>query len=172
MTIGDLGESTARGRGAVAGDDGEVGGGEVEGEEVFGADPADGDVFVGLRCGAAGGEAADKRKHLDDDAAVVVDEGQEGVADDDLATEFLAQLAGEGGFGRLTGFNLAAGKLPFQGEVFLGRALGDEDLAGPVFEDGADDGERGRLGGIHESDEVHECCDRLQLFTRRRVFRT
>ena len=134
------------GVGAVAGDDGPIGGGEVEGDEFFGLHPADLDVFEGGGGGAVGSEVADERKHLDHDARVVVEEGLKGAGDDGGAAEFFGEFAEEGGGVGFAGLDLAAGKFPFETEVFVGGALGDEDAAGTVFEHGADDGDGRRSG--------------------------
>ena len=95
------------------GHDREVGGGEVEAREFGGLHPAEFGVFVRVGSGARGREAANERKHLDDDGAVVVREAREGAEDGDFATKLLAELADEGGFGGLAGLDLAAGEFPF-----------------------------------------------------------
>ena len=97
----------------------------------------------------AGNEAADERKHLDDDARVVMAKRLKGARDLDGAAEFLGELANERGGGRFARLDLAAGKFPFEAEVFVGGALSDEDAAGAVLEHGADDGDRRRRGGSH-----------------------
>ena len=108
--------------------------------KLRGLHPAECDVLVRVRGGTRRGEAADKRKHCNDDVAVVVREAREGAKNGDFATEFFAELAGESGFGGLAGLDLAAGKFPFEREVFVRRALRDEHAAGGVLDDGADDG--------------------------------
>ncbi len=133
--------------GAVAGDDGPVGGGEVEGGEFAGRDPAEREVLEGGGRGAAGREAADEGKHFYNDARVIVEERFEGARDRDGAAEFFGELAVEGGGGGLAGLDFAAGEFPEQAEVFVGGALGDENAAGVVFEDGADYGDRRAVGG-------------------------
>lgn len=133
MILGDRLEAITR-------DDGKIGGGESEGEEIGRGDPAEGDVLVRLRRGRVGREAADEGKHLDDDGAVVVREAREGADDLGGAAEFLAEFAEECGLGGLTGLNLAAGKFPFQREVLVRGALGDEHAATSVLDDGGDDG--------------------------------
>ena len=104
-------------------------------------------MLEGGRCGAAGREVADEGKHLDDDAGVIVEKRLEGAGDRDGTTEFLGELAVEGGGGGFAGFDFAAGKFPEQAEVFVRGALSDKDAAGGVFEHGADDGNRRAVGG-------------------------
>ena len=133
--------------GAVAGDDGPIGGGEIEGGELAEGDPAEGEMLEGGWGGTAGGEAADERKHLDDDAGVVVEERLEWAGDRDGAAEFFGELAEQGGGGGFGGFDFAAGEFPEETEVFVGRALGDEDAAGAVFDDGAHNRDRRAVGG-------------------------
>lgn len=133
--------------GAVAGDDGPIGGGEVEGGERAGCYPAERKVLEGGGGRATGSEAADERKHLDDDAGVVVEERFERAGDRDGAAEFFGEFAVKGGGGGFGGFDFAAGKFPKKSEVFVGRALGDENAAGAVFDDRAHDGDRRAVGG-------------------------
>ena len=57
--------------------------------------------------------------HGDDDVAVIVDEAREGAEQVDFVAEFLAEFARERGGGRFAGFDLTAGKLPFQREVLV-----------------------------------------------------
>lgn len=128
------------GSGAVAGDDGKVRGGEVEREEVGGPHPTEREVFMRVRGRAGGSEAADKREQFDPPVAVVVDDGGEGADDVGVAAEFLVEFAAQCGLRRLAGLELAAGEFPFEGEVFVRGALGDEDAAGGVFDDGTGDG--------------------------------
>lgn len=104
-------------------------------------------MLVGVRRRRVGGEAADERKHLDHDGAVVVDEVGQGAGDGDGAAQFLVDLADEGGGGEFAGFDFAAGEFPLEREVFVRGALGDEDSAGGIFEDGTDNGNR--FGGNH-----------------------
>jgi hypothetical protein len=73
------------GIGAVAGDDGPVGGGEVEGGQLAEGDPAEREMLEGGGGRATGRKAADERKHLDDDAGVVVEERLERAGDRDGA---------------------------------------------------------------------------------------
>lgn len=67
--------------------------------------------------------------------------------DDDGATQFLVEFTQERGGGCFAGFDLSSGKLPLESEVFIGGALGDENTAGLVLDNGADDGNRS--GGRH-----------------------
>ncbi len=127
------------GSGDVAGDDGKVRGGEVEREEVGRPHPTEREVFMRVRGGAGGSEAADKREQFDPQVAVVVEDGREGADDGGVAAEFLAEFAAQGGFRGLAGFDFAAGEFPLEREVFVRRALGDEDGAGGVFDDGTGD---------------------------------
>ena len=92
---------------------------------------------------AGGREAADEGKHFDDDVAVVVGEAREGTDDEDVAAEFFAEFADERVIGRLAGLDFAAGEFPFQREVLVRGALGDEHATSGVLEDGADDGDGG-----------------------------
>ena len=128
-------------------DDGQVGGGEIESREVGGCHPANGDVFVRLGWSAAWREVGDKGNHRNDDGAVVVREARQGAREDEVAAEFLADFAEERGLRCLTGFDLAAGKFPLEGEVLVRGSLGDEHAAGIVLDDGADDGNRGGSHG-------------------------
>jgi hypothetical protein len=43
-----------------------------------------------------------------------------------LDAQFLVQFADEARLGRLSGFDLAARKFPKSGQLFSGRALGDQ----------------------------------------------
>ena len=127
------------GSGDVVRDDGKVRGGEVEREEVGRPHPTEREVFMRVRGGAGGSEAADKREQFDPQVAVVVEDGREGADDGGVAAEFLAEFAAQGGFRGLAGFDFAAGEFPLEREVFVRRALGDEDGAGGVFDDGTGD---------------------------------
>ncbi len=118
-----------------------IGGREVECGKLVRLHPAEGEVFEGAGWRAVGSEAANKGKHFDDDGWVGVLKRREGADDRGVATEFLVEFAEEGVGGRLPGLDFAAGKFPFEGEVFVRGALGDEDAAGGVFDDGAGDGE-------------------------------
>ena len=79
--------------------------------------------------------------------------------DEDLAAEFLAEFADERRFREFAGLDFTAGKLPFQGEVLVSWALGDEHTAAGVLQDGTDDGEGrkrwhgGQTGGWGRGDE-------------------
>ena len=133
--------------GAVAGDDGPVGGGEVEGREFAGRDPAEREVLKGGRGGTAGREVADEGKHFDNDAGVIVEERLERARDRDGAAEFFGEFAVKSGGGSFGGFDFAAGEFPKEAQVFVGGALSDEDAAGGVFDDRANDGDWGAVGG-------------------------
>lgn len=88
---------TVEGSGPIAGDDGQIGGGEIEGKQFGGPDPTQGDVLVRMRRGTRGCEAADERKHFDAHIAVVVGEHGKGARDEGVASELFAELAQEGG---------------------------------------------------------------------------
>jgi hypothetical protein len=111
-------------------------------------------VFVGVGSGAVGREPADKGKQFDVHVAVVVDEAREGANDEGVAVEFLAEFAEQSGFRRLAGLELAAGEFPFEREVFVRGALGDEDATCGVFDDGT--GDRQRRFDHHGADERGE----------------
>lgn len=124
---------------AIARDDGKIGGGEVEAGETGGRHPAKGDMLVRVGRGAAGRKAADEGKHLDDNVAVIVGEARQRADDGDIAAEFLTEFAGECGLGGFARLDLAAGKFPLEREVLVGGTLGEENPAGGVLQDGADD---------------------------------
>lgn len=129
----------------VRGHYGKISGGEVVGEQVGGADPREGDVFVRVRRGRTGGERAHERDHLNDDGAVVVDEAGEGARDDHGAAELFLDFPHDGVRGDFAGLDFATGEFPFQREKLVRRALGEQHAA-LVFDQGADDG-NGRRGG-------------------------
>ncbi len=79
--------------------------------------------------------------------AVVVREDGQGARDDGVASELFAELTQEGGGRSFAGVDLAAGEFPFETEMFVRGALGHEDQAGRIFEDGAGDGDG--WGGGH-----------------------
>lgn len=116
--------------GTIAGDDGQIGGGEIERKQFGRRHPTQGDVLVGMRRGTRGCEVTDERKHFDPHIAVVVSEDGKGARDDCLAAELFAELAKEGGGRSFAGVDLAAGEFPFEAEVFVRGALGHEDQAG------------------------------------------
>ena len=122
-------------------DDRDIGFGEVEGGQFDRGDPAKGDVF----CRGEGldwrEQAGDVGNHFNVHRRVGEGAAREGVEELDAAAEFFLELAMEGGLGGFTGLKFAAGELPFESEVFVRRALGDEDAAGGVFDQGADDGD-------------------------------
>jgi len=126
----------------IAGHDRKIGGGQIEGGigEFRAINPAEGNMFVRVRRGTPKGEAADERSHIDHDRGVVVRETREGADEGDVAAEFFAQLAEEGGLRGLAGLDLAAGKFPLEGKVLVSGSLGDQHATGGVLDDGADDG--------------------------------
>jgi hypothetical protein len=71
-------------------------------------------------------------------------EGGEGTNDTDVAPEFLADLADDGGGRILARLNLAAREFPFKGQEFVGWTLRDEDAA-VLFDHSTDNG-NGRRG--------------------------
>ena len=79
----------------VGSDDREVGRCEIEGGQLRGINPTQCDVFVGVRSGAVRSQAADKRKHLDQDGRIVVDKRGQRADDFDHAAEFLVEFAEE-----------------------------------------------------------------------------
>lgn len=83
-------------------------------------------------------QGADEGRHFDDDLPIVVREAGEGAEDDDVAAEFFVNLPDEGGFGGFIGLDFSAREFPFQRQVFVRGALRDQDAAGGVFQDGAD----------------------------------
>jgi len=104
-------------------------------------------VFERRGRGAARCELADERKHLDDHARVIVEERLECALDDHGAAEFLGEFAQQRAAGSFARLDFAAGKFPCEPEVFIGGPLGNQDAAGGVLNDGADDGNRS--GGGH-----------------------
>jgi hypothetical protein len=128
----------------VRGEEGEVGGGEGVGGEIGPGGPGEVGVFEGLGRWGIGGEAADEGGHADGDPGVGVEDVGEGFEDFDLAAEFFLKFAVEGGGGGFAGVDFTAGEFPEAGEVFAGRAAGDEELGlGGVPDEGADDGGEG-----------------------------
>jgi len=97
-------------------------------------------MFVRMGCGTVRGEPAEVGDHFDDDCAVVVREAGQGAEIGQFASEFLADFPQEGGDGVFGGLDLAAGKFPLQGEVFVRRPLGEENASGGVDDDGGDNG--------------------------------
>ena len=130
----------------------QVGGGQVESGQLGRRNPLQGDMleWPGLR--ASRGQVADEGNHLDEDG-VGVSETRQGAGDDDVATEFLLDLADDGGLGCFVRLNLAAGELPFKSEVFVRRALRGEHVA-VALDHGADNrnGNGGRMThGTHRA---------------------
>jgi len=133
-------------QGRQGGDEREIGGGEIVGGEIGRANPGDGDVFVRMGRGSAGGEPAEVGDHFDDDSAVVMREAGQRVEIGQFASEFFADFPKQGGAGVFGGFDLAAGEFPFKGKMLVGRPLGEEDAAGRVDDNGGDNGNRGGHG--------------------------
>ena len=102
-------------------------------------------MFVRVRFGRGCNQLADERDHLNDDGLIVVQKGRQRPRDADVATELLADFTDDGRGGILAGLDLAAGKFPFERQVFVGRALGKKQAAVPL-DDGADDGNGSRVG--------------------------
>ena len=98
-------------------------------------------MFQGSGRWARRGEAANEGKHFDGERGVVVPKRRKGADDFGLAAKFFVEFAEQRIGGRFTGLDLAAGKFPLEGEVFVGRSLGDEDAARGVLDNGAGDGE-------------------------------
>ena len=110
-------------------DDGEVRCREVETGKFCRAHPTEFGVFVGDGFRAGAREAAEERRHCDEDGAVIVEERGKGVEVFDLAAEFLADFADEGVGGWFTGLEFAAGEFPFEAQVFVGGTPGDQHAA-------------------------------------------
>ena len=116
----------------------DVGGGEVVGAEPGLGGPGEGGVLVGVGRGAVGGKTAEERQHVNDHGAVVEVVGRKRADDLDVAGELFADLAQERGGRLLVDLDLAAGEFPFQAEVFVRRALREQDATGGVGDDRAD----------------------------------
>jgi len=56
----------------------------------------------------------------------VVDETRESVGNHNVATEFLLDFPHDGRSGILAGFDFSTGKFPLQWQVFVRRALGEQ----------------------------------------------
>ena len=126
--------------------DGPVGGGEIIAAQLSGRRPGDCHVFVRMGRGGTRSEGTNEGNHRDDNGAIVVNEGREGAGDRHFAPELFADFADNGGARFLTGFDLPAGKFPFQGHELVRRPLGDQDAA-LLFDYGADDRNgAGRIG--------------------------
>jgi len=136
-----LAATAADGLRLVTGQYRKIGGGQVERGELVGEHPAECGMFQGSGRWARRGEAANEGKHFDGERGVVVPKRRKGADDFGLAAKFFVEFAQQRVGGRFTGLDLAAGKFPLEGEVFVGRSLGDEDAARGVLDDGAGDGE-------------------------------
>lgn len=120
----------------------EVGRREVEGGEFGGREPAERDMLVRMRRGAADPEAAEEGQHPDHDGGVVVFVGGKRADELNVAAELFTDFADEGRRGFFVGLDLAAGELPLEAEVFVRRALRDKNAPGVVRQQRADDGNR------------------------------
>lgn len=74
--------------------------------------------------------------------------GRERAEDFEVAGELFTDLAEKRGRGLLVGFDFAAGEFPFEAEVLVGRALGDEHAAVDVDDERANDGDGVGEGGV------------------------
>ncbi len=104
-------------------------------------------MLMRLRGGAAWGEGARERDHFDEDGPVVVLAAGQGMSDGEYTAQFFLNFPVESLFGRFARFDFAARELPFQAEVFMAGALGEQDLAMGIGDDCADD-EEGMGRGI------------------------
>src|SRR5258708_34792827 len=100
-------------------------------------------MLVGLGWGRALDQRTNERDYFNDDGFVVVPEAWQGLRDDNVATQLLANLADNGGGGILLGFNLAAGKLPLERQVFVPPAVRQENAA-PGHDHRTNQRDRGR----------------------------
>ena len=130
------------------GGDRQIGCGEIVAGQFVGQHPRDGDMFSGLRFRRARDEMADERNHLNRGAVVGMGEPRQRTDHADLAIEFLPDLAKEGGFGGLARFHLAAGELPFEGQVLVPGSLGEQHA--PAAFDHGGDHKQGRGILMHE----------------------
>ena len=101
---------------------------EVERGEGEGVLPED--LFKGFGAGLAvkGVNAVEEKDEGGAAGQAVLVAGDFG-SDFGFDAEFLAQLAAEGLFGGLAGFDLATGELPLEAVAIAGHALSDEDFA-------------------------------------------
>ena len=118
-------------------DDGPIGGCEVDGVDVGERNPFHGEVLVRVRSGTSLAQRTPERQHLDYNGAVIVRESRQGMANVNMAAEFLFDLARKRCFRGFSGFNFSPRKFPFQSEVFVGGTLGKEDTSVSIFDDGA-----------------------------------
>lgn len=120
----------------------QVGRGKVVARELDRGGPRERDMLVWSRRRAARGEAAEKWNHLDHHRAIVVREAWQRPQVGKRAAQFFADLAMEGAFRRLAGLHLAARKLPFQAQMLVRGALGEQQVTCLILKEGANDGER------------------------------
>src|SRR5258708_682457 len=106
-------------------------------------------MLVGLGWGRALDQRTNERDYFNDDGFVVVPEAWQGLRDDNVATQLLANLADNGGGGLLLGFNLATRQLPLERQVLVQRELRKENAARAGDErTNSGDGGRGGLAAL------------------------
>ncbi len=115
-----------------------VSGREGIGIELVGPNPGQRGVLDGDRVRAAGRERGDEPVEPDGDLGIGVECRRQGVADDEVAAEFLADFPPEGVARRFTRFDFSTGEFPEQAKVLVRRPLRDEDTA-VALDQGADD---------------------------------
>ena len=125
--------------------DRQVSGGQVIAAQGRRLHPGNGEVLMRIRFRGAVGQGTDERNHLDDDGLIVMQKDRQRARETDFAAEFLADFPHDGRRRILTGFDLAAGKLPFQRQVLVRRTLGEQQAA-RSFDQGTDNG-NGSGGG-------------------------
>jgi hypothetical protein len=91
----------------------------------------------------AGNDHAQKRTQTDGFFVVIPNHRAERRADFHLHREFLAQFADEGGFRRLPGIHLAAGKFPQSAEVLAQGALAGEECPLGILDDSTNNFDHG-----------------------------
>ncbi len=106
-----------------------VGGREGIGIEFLGPNPGQRGVLDSDGFRAAGCERGDEAVEPDGDLWINVECWRQGVAENDVAAEFLANLASEGVARWFTRLDFSAGEFPEQTKVLIGRPLRDEDVA-------------------------------------------
>ena len=111
---------------------------EVVGGDAVPGHPLDATVFVGNRFLRSGSEPAQKGDHPRGEVFVFVIRVGQGNRVLHGAAEFLLKFALQCGPGFFSGFDLAAGKLPLQREVFALGSLGEQDTS-VSLDEGADD---------------------------------
>jgi hypothetical protein len=115
--------------------------------ELLRRHPGEGNVLRGMGLRAVGGQAGEEGQELDAECWVgvcVVGEGDQPL---EAAMQFLGDFAFQGLLRGFSGFDLAPGELPDQGQVLVGRSPGEEHAA-VALDEGADDrdGPGGRVG--------------------------